>query len=94
MKVGNEMEIFITLAKYNTCQWCEEGKPLSVVYYLISILIPHLTIVSNVFMRNGTYSLMFIGRVYNKGRLILNFVATIFHLTFIRKSQQSEFQLN
>ena len=24
-EVGNEMEIFITLTKYNTCQWCEEG---------------------------------------------------------------------
>ena len=25
----------------------------------------HLAIVSNIFMRNGTYPLMFIGRVYN-----------------------------
>ena len=38
MEAGNEMEIFITLTKYNTCQRCEEGKPLLVVYYLISIL--------------------------------------------------------
>ena len=44
-KVGNEMEIFITLTKYNTCQQGEEGKPLQMVYYLISIL-PSLTIVS------------------------------------------------
>ena len=32
------MEIFITLTKYNTHQRFEEGKPLLVVYYLISIL--------------------------------------------------------
>ena len=25
MEVGNEMEIFITLTKYNTHQWYEEG---------------------------------------------------------------------
>ena len=25
MEAGNEMEIFIALTKYNTCQWCEEG---------------------------------------------------------------------
>ena len=31
IKVGNEMEIFITLTKYNTHQWHEEGKPLQVV---------------------------------------------------------------
>ena len=24
-EVGNEMEIFITLTKYNTCRWHEEG---------------------------------------------------------------------
>ena len=42
IQVGNEIEIFITLTKYNTCQPCEEGKPLLVVYYLISILTaPH-----------------------------------------------------
>ena len=29
-EVGNEMEIFITLTKYNTYQ-CEEGKPLLLV---------------------------------------------------------------
>ena len=34
------------------------------VYYLISISIP-FTIVYNVFMRNGTYPVMFIGTVYN-----------------------------
>ena len=27
-KVGNEMEIFITLIKYNTCQQYEESKSL------------------------------------------------------------------
>ena len=41
------MEIFITLTKYNTCQWCEEGKPLLVVYYLISML-TSLTMMSNI----------------------------------------------
>ena len=34
------------------------------VYYLISTFTP-LTIVSNAFMRNGIYQLMFIGRIYN-----------------------------
>ena len=34
------MEIFITLTKYNTGQQREEGKPLLVVYYLVSILTP------------------------------------------------------
>ena len=58
------MEIFITLTKYNTHRRREEGKPPQVVYYLINIL-PPLIIVSNVFMRNATYLLMFIGTVYN-----------------------------
>ena len=40
MEVGNEIEIFITLTKYNTCQQLEEGKPLQVVYYLVSALPP------------------------------------------------------
>ena len=40
MEVENEMEIFITLTKYNTPQQHEEGKPLLVVYYLISLLTP------------------------------------------------------
>ena len=31
MEVENEMEIFITLIKYNIFQWREEGKPLLVV---------------------------------------------------------------
>ena len=39
MKVRNEMEIFIILTKYNTHQR-QKGKPLLVVYYLISILTP------------------------------------------------------
>ena len=36
-EVGNEMEIFITLTKYNTRRWCGEGNPLLVVNYLVSI---------------------------------------------------------
>ena len=40
MVVGNEMEIFITLGKYNSRQRREEGKTLLVVYYLIGILTP------------------------------------------------------
>ena len=40
MEVGNKMEIFITLTKYNPCQQYQEGKPLLVVYYLISTLHP------------------------------------------------------
>ena len=31
MEVGNEMEIFKILTKYNTQQWLEEGKPLLIV---------------------------------------------------------------
>ena len=69
-EVGNEMEIFITLTKCNTPQRHEECKPLPVVYNLISILTPH-TIVSNLFMRNRTYPLIFIGKVYNTMLLIL-----------------------
>ena len=65
MEVGNEMEIFITLMIYNTRQQREEGKPLLVVYYLISILTPPLTTVSNIFIRQGTNPLMFRGTVYN-----------------------------
>ena len=63
MEVGNEIEIFITWTKYNTCQWSEEGETTAggddLVYF------HPFTIVSNVFMRSGTYSLMFIVRVYN-----------------------------
>ena len=66
MGAGNK--IFITLTRYSTCQWREEGKPLLVVYSLISILTPTLTIVSNVFMRNGTYPLMFLGSGYDNMR--------------------------
>ena len=54
MEVGNKIEIFKTWTKYNTCQQYEEGNPLLVVSFLISILTP-LTIVFNVFMRDGTY---------------------------------------
>ena len=63
-EVGNEMKIFITLTKYNTHQQCEEGNPMLMGKYLASLL-PHLTTVSNIFMRNGTYLLMFIGTIYN-----------------------------
>ena len=31
MESGNEMEIFITLTKYNTCQQHEEGKLMLMV---------------------------------------------------------------
>ena len=31
MEVENEIEIFITLTKYNTHLWCEEDKPLLMV---------------------------------------------------------------
>ena len=34
MEVGNEMEIFIILVKYNTYQRHEENNPLLVVNYL------------------------------------------------------------
>ena len=64
MEVRNEMEIFIALTKYNTHQQHEEGKPLLVQYYFVSIL-PPLTIMPNVFMRIRTYPLIFIGMVYN-----------------------------
>ena len=37
----------------------------------------HLTIVSNIFMRNGIYPLMFIGRVYN------NFSVCLLHNIYI-----------
>ena len=58
------MKIFITLTKLNTPQRRDEGKPLLAVNYLISIP-TLLTIVSNVFIRNGTYQSMFIGTLYN-----------------------------
>ena len=47
MVVGNEMEIFITLTKYNIHQQREEGKPLLAVYYLISNP-PPFTIVTDI----------------------------------------------
>ena len=57
-EVGKEMEIFITLTKWNTCQ-------VTVTHgeYLVSIFSPPHDSVQCI-MRNGTYSLMFIGRVY------------------------------
>ena len=42
MEVGNEIEMLITITKYNTRQGCEDGKQLLFVYYLISILTPAL----------------------------------------------------
>ena len=48
---------------------------------LVSKITP-LTIVSNVFMRNGTYSLMFIGRVYNSvrnGMYSLMFIGRVYN---------------
>ena len=59
------MEIFIALKKYNTRQRREEGKP-QLVMTSLSAYYPNFTIVSNVFMRNETYLLMFIGTEYNK----------------------------
>ena len=53
MGVGNELEIFITLKKYNTRQRREEDKAL-VVNYHVSILPPFI-IVSNVFSGIGAY---------------------------------------
>ena len=47
MEVGNEMKIFITLTKYNTCQWHGKGNPLQVVKYLVSILRYLLHVQSN-----------------------------------------------
>ena len=64
MEIGNEMEIFITLTKYNIHQQREEGKPLLAVYNWVSILSP-LSILSNVFMGIETYLLMLISTVYN-----------------------------
>ena len=82
------MEIFISLTKYNTRQRSEEGKQLQVVYYLISIL-THLIIVSNVFMKNGSYPLLFIGRVYNSNvafsDLFLISIMNTFHIHEKRK---------
>ena len=57
------MAVFIPLTKYNTLQY-REKLPTVRGDYLVSIFHP-LTIVSNVFMGNGTYSLMVISRVYS-----------------------------
>ena len=38
--------------------------PTTIGDYFISKITPPLTIVSNVFMRNGTYTLLFTGWVY------------------------------
>ena len=67
MDVGNEMEIFITLTKYNTRQQRrEEDKPLPETTTLL--VNPPLTIMFNVYVRNGTYPLMFIWKsILNRG---------------------------
>ena len=39
-EVGNEVEIFIILTKYNTQQQHEEGKPMLVVSTLVSQITP------------------------------------------------------
>ena len=51
-KVGNEMDIFISLIKYNSRRQREEGTACSIVY--------------NVFIRNGIYPLRLIGTVYKE----------------------------
>ena len=57
------MEILITLNKYKTRQSVKKV-PTASGDYSVSKL-PTFTIVSNIFMRNGMYSLLFTGRVYN-----------------------------
>ena len=58
------MESYVRLTKYYTRLRRGEGNPqLAVTTKLACLTL--LTIVSNVFMRNRTYPLMFIGRVYN-----------------------------
>ena len=52
--------------------------------YLVSIII-FLTVVFNVFMKNKTYPLMFIGSVYNtpsKNKFLYSFSIEIFWLSF------------
>ena len=56
-EVINEMEIFITLNKYKTHQSVKKVHTAR-SDYLVSKLFS-LTIVSNVFMRDGTYPLLF-----------------------------------
>ena len=62
--VGNEVAIFLTLTKSNTSRRREEGKPLLMVFDLMSIL-TLLIVVTNVFVSNGTYPLIFTSTVYN-----------------------------
>ena len=57
------MEIFITLTKYNTQQRRAEGNHCWCVQLNQHIFMP-LTIMSNVFLKNGTYPFIHIGRVY------------------------------
>ena len=62
MVVGNEMKIFITL-KNTTLAISMKNVTAANGDYLVYF--HPLTIGSNILMRNGTYPLMFIGRVYN-----------------------------
>ena len=54
--------LYNIITKYNTRLRREEGTHCS--WWLLSILTP-ITVVSNVFMRNGSYPLIFIGKVSN-----------------------------
>ena len=63
MVVGNEMVIFITLTNTILASGMKNVATASGDYL---VYFHTLTIVSNIFMRNGTYPLMFIGRVYNR----------------------------
>ena len=49
MKVGNEIEIFITVTKYNTSPWCEEGNLLLMLNYLVSILHPTYNSIQHIY---------------------------------------------
>ena len=70
MKVVNEMEIFITLTICNTCPHRKEDNRS--LWWLCNIFRP-FKIMSDVFMRNGTYPLMVIGKIYNN-----------FHISFFQ----------
>ena len=60
---GNEMEIFITLKNTTLDSGVKKVTAANGDYLVYS---PHLITVSNVFMRKGIYSLMFMSRAYNK----------------------------
>ena len=75
MKVGKEMELFITLTKYNTCQRHVEGNTLLVLTILSAEIT--CTIICNVFLRNGTYLLLFTEKVYNNMAICINIPAFV-----------------